>query len=85
MDYKAMWESLRDLLQEDLEFYKDGSQCSMLEAIDGVGHVGYVLNKMDTIESKYRTKDTSVVYEIEQQKNLFVKPGVPTYKIINAP
>ena len=51
MDYKAMWESLRDQLNEDLEFYKDGSQCSILESIEGEVHIKEVLRKMDTLEN----------------------------------
>ncbi len=79
MDYKAMWETLRDQLNEALEFYKYGSQLSVLEAIEGVGHMEDVLRKMDTIESKYRRKDIKTVYELEQLKSQFIKPGVPTY------
>ena len=59
MDYKAMWEELREKLNADLEFYKDGSQCSFLEAIEGEGHAEDMLRTMDTMESKYKIEETN--------------------------
>ena len=85
MDYKAMWEALREKVERAHAFYVDGIYCSLHEATDGMVHTENMLQAMDTLESMYRKKDTSAVYEVEQINAQFVKPGVPTYKVINAP
>lgn len=53
MDYKAMWEELKAKVESDLEYYEDGTMCSMAESINGVLYNQAVLNDMKTLEEKY--------------------------------
>jgi hypothetical protein len=53
MDYKAMWEGLKNKLNADLDYYVDGRMCSFSEAIHGAAQAEDMLRAMATIESKY--------------------------------
>lgn len=53
MDYKAMWEELKEKVYKDLDFYVDGRGCSWGEAVHGAAHTEDVLRTMAAIEAKY--------------------------------
>ena len=54
MDYKAMWEALREQLESDHAYYADGRFCSMMEAVHGEGFTANLLHTMDKLEDKYK-------------------------------
>ena len=53
MDYKAMWEELKEKVRKDLEFYENGSGCSLGEAVHGATNTKYILHTMYAMESRY--------------------------------
>ena len=53
MDYKAMWEELKEKVYKDLDFYVDGKQCSFAESIHGASKAEDMLHTMAAIEAKY--------------------------------
>ena len=53
MDYKAMWEELKEKVESDLKYYEDGRMCSMAESIHGGLYSQAMLNDMNTLEKKY--------------------------------
>ena len=53
MDYKAMWEELKEKVYKDLDFYVDGKQCSFSESINGAAKAEGMLRTMAAIESKH--------------------------------
>ena len=54
MDYKAMWEELKAQIKEDLEYYTDGTECSMMEAVNGALNCTAMLITMGELEAKYK-------------------------------
>lgn len=54
MDYEKMWNELKNKIQEDYQYYKDGSQCSLIESINGEIFCGNFLKKMTKIENQNR-------------------------------
>lgn len=60
MDYKAMWEELKEKLCKDLKFYENGMGCSWGEAVHGATHTKDVLYTMATIESGHKVKETKM-------------------------
>ena len=52
MNYEKMWKELKAKIEKDLQFYRDGSQCSPIEAPMGVMHCSAVLREMERLENK---------------------------------
>ena len=50
MNYEKMWNDLKSHVQEDLRFYRDGKECSPIEAPLGVMHTSNFLRKMEAME-----------------------------------
>ena len=50
MDYEKMWKDLKAKIEKDLQFYEDGTMCSMMEAAQGVMHCSAMLKEMEAIE-----------------------------------
>ena len=53
MDYKTMWEELKQKIESDLEYYEDGRMCSMMEQANGMSNCRMMLNEIEAIEKKY--------------------------------
>lgn len=53
MNYKAMWEELKAKNEADLEYYKDGRMCSMMEMAHGLSSCEAILEEMEALEEKY--------------------------------
>lgn len=54
MDYKEMWEELKNEITADLEYHKSGVMQSMSESIQGEIKCKELLNKMKKIEEKHQ-------------------------------
>jgi hypothetical protein len=54
MDYKEMWEELKDEITADLEYHKSGVMQSISESIQGEIKCKELLNKMKKIEEKHQ-------------------------------
>ena len=55
MDYKAMWEELKERINNDLEYYEDGRFCSIAEQFNGISSCEEMLIRMKSLEEKYST------------------------------
>lgn len=55
MDYKAMWEELKERINNDLEYYEDGRMCSMAEQFNGISNCEAMIIRMKSLEEKYGT------------------------------
>jgi hypothetical protein len=53
MDYKNMWEELKEKIEKDLEYHKSGFMQSIGEACHGQLKCEEVLRYMEEIENKY--------------------------------
>lgn len=53
MDYKAMWEELKEKTESELAYYKDGRMCSMMEMAHGLSNCEAILKDMRALEEKY--------------------------------
>ena len=53
MDYKAMWEELKTKIEAELEYYKDGRMCSMMEMVQGLSNCEAILKDMKVLEEKH--------------------------------
>lgn len=53
MDYKLMWEELKSKIKSDLEYYEDGTMCSMMESAHGSLHCQAMLDEINALERKY--------------------------------
>jgi hypothetical protein len=53
MDYKAMWEELKEKVYKDLDFYVDGKQCFFAESVHGAAQAEDTLHTMAAIEAKH--------------------------------
>lgn len=56
MDYEKMWKELKAKIEKDLQFYEDGSMCSMMEAAQGSMHCSSMLSEMKAIENKMKKR-----------------------------
>ena len=59
MNYERMWNDLKTHVQEDLRFYRDGKECSPIEAPMGVMHTSNFLRKMEEMEKSLDYKNES--------------------------
>ena len=59
MNYERMWNDLKTHVQEDLRFYRDGKECSPIEAPMGVMHTSNFLRRMEEMEKSPDYKDES--------------------------
>ena len=50
MNYEKMWKDLKAKIEKDLQFYEDGTMCSMMEAAHGSMHCEAMLKEMEAIE-----------------------------------
>jgi hypothetical protein len=57
MDYKSMWEDLRNEVENAHTFYVDGKYCSLSESVHGQAQTEHMLRVMDTLERKYGLED----------------------------
>lgn len=53
MDYKAMWEELKNKLGADLDYYVDSRMCSFSASVHGAAQAEDMLRTMAAIESKH--------------------------------
>lgn len=53
MDYKNMWEELKEKIEKDLEYHKSGVMQSIGESVHGAVKCGEFLKYMEEIENKY--------------------------------
>ena len=53
MDYKSMWEELKSKVEKDLEYYENGTLCSLMETIQGSSNCKSILKNMKELENKY--------------------------------
>jgi hypothetical protein len=57
MDYKSMWEDLRNEVENAHTFYVDGKYCSPSESVHGQTQTEHMLRVMGTLERKYGLED----------------------------
>ena len=57
MDYEKMWKELKAKVEKDLQFYEDGTMCSMMEAAHGSIHCSEMLKEMEAIEQANSFED----------------------------
>ena len=57
MNYERMWNDLKAHVQEDLRFYREGKECSPIEAPMGVMHTSNFLRKMEAMEQAEEYQD----------------------------
>ena len=53
MNYKKMWEELKTKVEKDLDFYKSGIACYLMESIHGTANCESILKDMKELENKY--------------------------------
>ena len=51
MDYKEAWERLKEIIESDLEYYKNGGGCSWSEAAHRASSCEDVLEMMKRLEN----------------------------------
>lgn len=56
MDYEKMWDELKAKVEEDLQYYQHGTDCSMMESSQGQMFCFSVLRYMHDIENKHKEK-----------------------------
>lgn len=57
IDYKKMWETLKEQVKSDKEYYTEGYMCSMAESVHGEKVCEDILESMSNIERHYGVEE----------------------------